>query len=173
MVRNTVNLLNNFTKISGLKVNYNKSELAPLGRSRMEIYTHNFSPGMRITIPTNGKYEDLIKLNYDEKKVKIKNIIQSWNKRSLTLFGKVTIIKSLIVPQLTYLLSVLPNPGQNYLKDIDSLIFNFLWDNKPPKIKREVILQKANQGGLNITDIYFSGSKSCWIVHFKALGRIL
>jgi hypothetical protein len=63
-----------------------------------------------ITIPTNGKYEDLIKLNYDEKKVKIKNIIQSWSKRSLTLFGKVTIIKSLIVPQLTYLLSVLPNP---------------------------------------------------------------
>jgi hypothetical protein len=63
----------------------------------------------------------------------------------LTLFGKVTIIKSLIVPQLTYLLSVLPNPGQNYLKDIDSLIFNFLWDNKPPKIKREVVLQKANQ----------------------------
>jgi hypothetical protein len=49
---------------------------------------------------------------------------------------------------------VLPNPGQNYLKDIDSLIFNFLWDNKPPKIKREIILQKANQGGLKITDIY-------------------
>jgi hypothetical protein len=72
-----------------------------------------FSPGMKITvdkmkilgitIPTNGKYEDLIKLTYDEKKVKIKNIIQSWSKRSLTLFGKVTIIKSLIVPQLTYL----------------------------------------------------------------------
>jgi hypothetical protein len=57
----------------------------------------------------------------------------------LTLFGKVTIIKSVIVPQLTYLLSVLPNPGQNYLKNIDSLIFNFLWDNKPPKIKREVM----------------------------------
>ena len=35
-VHNTVNLLNNFTKISGLKVNYNKSELAPLGRFRME-----------------------------------------------------------------------------------------------------------------------------------------
>ena len=84
-VCNTVNLLNNFTKISGLKGNYNKSELMPLGRSRMEIYTRNFSPGTKITvdkikilgitIPTNGKYEDLIKLNY-EKKVKIKNIIQ-------------------------------------------------------------------------------------------------
>jgi hypothetical protein len=122
-----------------------------------------------ITIPTNGKYEDLIKLNYDEKKVKIKNIIQSWSKRSLTLFGKVTIIKSLIVPQLTYLLSVLPNPGQNYLKDIDSLIFNFLWDNKPPKIKREVILQKANQGDLIITDIYIY-SKS---VKFQWIKKLL
>jgi hypothetical protein len=79
-----------------------------------------------ITIPTNGKYEDLIKLNYDEKKVEIKNIIQSWSKRTLTLFAKVTIIKSLIVPRLTYLLSVLPNPGQNYLKDIDNLTLSSL-----------------------------------------------
>jgi hypothetical protein len=48
----------------------------------MEIYTHNFSSGMKITvdkikilgitIPTNGKYEDLIKLYYDEKRGKIK-----------------------------------------------------------------------------------------------------
>ena len=105
-------------------------------------------------MPTNGKYEDLKQLSYYEKKVKIKNSIQSWSKRTLTLFGKVTIIKSLIVPQLTYLLSILPNRGHNYLKDIYSLIFNFLWDNKPSKIKREIILQKTNQGGLNITDIY-------------------
>jgi hypothetical protein len=102
----------------------------------MEIYTHNFSLGMKITvdkikilgitIPTNGKYEDLIKLNYDEKKVKIENIIQSWNKRSLTLFGKVAIIKSFIVSHLTYLLSVLPNPGQNYLNFIKSSYFPFV-----------------------------------------------
>jgi hypothetical protein len=56
----------------------------------------------------------MIKLNYDEKKVKIKNIIQSWSKRSLTLFGKVTIIKSLIVPQLTYLLSPSKSFQMNY-----------------------------------------------------------
>ena len=116
-------------------------------------------------------------------KVKIKNIIQLWSKRSLTLFGKVAIIKSLIVPQLTYLLSVLPTTGQNYLKDIDSLIFNFLWDNKPPKIKREVILQKTKTRRFKhhwyiyivpTSNLWnFSRSKSCWIVHLKALGGIL
>ena len=67
------------------------------------------------------------------------------------------------MPQLTYLLSVLPNRGHNYLKDIDSLIFNFLWDNKPSKIKREIILQKTNQGGLNITDIYIYLQQICEI----------
>jgi hypothetical protein len=52
-----------FSKISGLKVNLNKSELIPLGHSKIEIYAHNFSPGIKITtdkfkqlgiiIPTN------------------------------------------------------------------------------------------------------------------------
>ena len=49
-VRNTVKLLEIVSQISGLKVNYSKSELAPLGRSRMEIYTHNCSPGMKMTL---------------------------------------------------------------------------------------------------------------------------
>jgi hypothetical protein len=40
-IRNIVKLLDSYTEISGLKVNYNKSELAPLGKSRMEIYTHS------------------------------------------------------------------------------------------------------------------------------------
>jgi hypothetical protein len=57
------------------------------------------------------------------------------------------------------------------LKDIDSLIFNYLWDNKPPKIKREVILQKTNQGGLNITDIHvYTYSKS---VKFRWVKKLL
>jgi hypothetical protein len=51
--------------LSGLKVNLNKSELIPLAHSKVEIYTHNFLPGIEITtdkfkllgiiIPTNGK----------------------------------------------------------------------------------------------------------------------
>ena len=129
-VSNTVKLLYNFSQISGLKINYSKSELAPLVRSRIEIYTHNFLPGMKmtldkikvvgVTLPTNGKIEDLIKLNFEEKKQKIKDIVHSWSKRNLTLFGKVTIIKSLIIPQITYLLSILPNPEISYFKEIDS-----------------------------------------------------
>jgi hypothetical protein len=64
-VRNTIKLLDNFSQISGLKVNYSKSELAPLGRFRMEIYTHNFSTGTEMTldkIKVLGAFPNKVKL---------------------------------------------------------------------------------------------------------------
>ena len=79
-IKTSINILNEFSKKSGLKVNLNKSELIPLGHSKVEIYTHNFSPGIKITtdkfkllgiiIPTNGKQKDLIEENYYNKKKK-------------------------------------------------------------------------------------------------------
>ena len=71
IIRNVVKLLDSDTEIGGLKLNYkgnnkitelrtilqresqnsyNRSELAPLGKSKMEICTHSFSPGMTIIL---------------------------------------------------------------------------------------------------------------------------
>jgi hypothetical protein len=89
-IKTSINILNEFSKIKGLKVNLNKSELIPLGHSKVEMYTHSFSPGIEITtdkfkllgiiIPTNGKQKDLlIEDNYYNKK-KILEIIKTWPK---------------------------------------------------------------------------------------------
>jgi hypothetical protein len=120
-----------------------------------------------VTLPTNGKIEDLIKLNFEGKK--IKDIVHSWSKISLTLFGKVTIIKSLIIPQITYLLSILPNSEISYFKEIDKVIFSFLWDNKPPKTVTYYDFTKDCIWGLNVPDIY-AYSKS---VKFHWLQKVL
>ena len=51
LIRNVVKLLDSDTAIGGLKLNYNRSELAPLGKSKMEeMCTHSFSPGMTIIL---------------------------------------------------------------------------------------------------------------------------
>ena len=50
-------------------------------------------------------------LNYNEKLEKVKEILRCWKYRRLTLLGKITVIKSLVVSQLVYLLSPL---GSNY-----------------------------------------------------------
>jgi hypothetical protein len=36
LIRNVVKLLNSDTAIGGIQLNYNRSELAPLGKSKME-----------------------------------------------------------------------------------------------------------------------------------------
>ena len=171
--------MNEFSKISGLKVNLNKSEL---GHSKVEIYTHNFLPGIKITtdkfkllgiiIPTNAKQKDLIEENYYNKKKKILEIIKSWQKRDLTLYGKLAIIKSLIIPQLTYALTILPSPGELFLNDIEKIILIFFWDDKPAKIKKTILFKEKTEGGLYMTNIkiYAKSVKFQWI--YKLIMKI-
>ena len=37
---------------------------------------------------------------------------------------------------------------------LDTIFFNFLWDNKPAKIKRSTIVAPFDQGGLAVIDVY-------------------
>ena len=56
---------------------------------------------------------------------KIQNIIKIWSSRQLTLFGKITVIKSFLESQLIYKLSVQPTPPCQLLKQLDQTLFNF------------------------------------------------
>ena len=51
------------------------------------------------------------------------------------------------------------------LKQIDKLLFAFLWNNKTPKIKRESIISNIEDGGLKMPDIYIihNSFKIGWI----------
>jgi len=49
-------------------------------------------------------------------------------------------VKNVIIPQITYLLSIISNPEISYFKEIDKVIFSFLWDNKPPQLSRTTVL---------------------------------
>ena len=65
--------------------------------------------------------------------------------------GKITLIKSLLVSQLIYILTPLPT-YTNALQMVNKLLFEFLWD-KGDKIKREHIIRDYEQGGLRMIDI--------------------
>ena len=44
-----------------------------------------------------------IKANYEEKLASVKNCLNCWELRRLSLIGKITVLKSLIVSQLVYI----------------------------------------------------------------------
>jgi hypothetical protein len=75
---------------------------------------------------------------------------QDNTQRNLTLLGKSVVIKSLLISQLTFLMSVLPSPPLKYLETINSVLFKFLWNAKPDKIKRNVLFNTKQNGGLGL-----------------------
>ena len=100
-------------------------------------------------------------MNYKDKLEKIKATLGCWKFRRLGLLGKVLILKSLITSQLVYILS----PIQSSPEEINTIFYNFLWNGKGDKIKRNVMINNYSQGGLKMIDIlsFNKSLKATWI----------
>ena len=48
--------------------------------------------------------------NFIEKLDSIKKLINIWSTRDLSIYGKVTVLKSLIIPKFVYIVPLLPTP---------------------------------------------------------------
>ena len=76
---------------------------------------------------TYNDTEHLQKKFYDKlKESYIRTQIRLWNCRGLSLFGKVIVIKSLLLPKMLYVFSVLTTP-EEFIKQFNTIIYNFLW----------------------------------------------
>ena len=94
---------------------------------------------------------------------KIKKLAENWSLRRLTLFGKVTVIKAFLGSQLAYVLTPL-RTCEKTLKEINDLLFKFLWDGKVDKIKRTVMINDYKDGGAKMLDIF--DFKATWITKY-------
>jgi hypothetical protein len=52
----------------------------------------------------------------------------------LTPLERIVVIKTLVVFKLTYLFINLPDPPPQFLKDLENLLFNFVWGGKKVKL---------------------------------------
>ena len=60
--------------------------------------------------------------DFYDKITKIKKQIHQWSWRGLSLFGKVSIIKSLLLPKLAYIFSIL-SPSSEFISLIQAIIY--------------------------------------------------
>ena len=171
----TIDILRKYESCSGVRVNFEKTEAVWIGGkigSNSIIRTSTplkwlKKPEFKILgIEYNLLEEDIIKHNYERKFENIKNLLNTWSWRSLTMFGKMTVIKSLAIPKLVHLLRALPNPDEQFFKKLDKIIFDFIWNGKPDKIKRSIMYNSIENGGANLTHMR-SFSKSLKIYWIK------
>ena len=151
-----------FEKVAGLKINLEKCEIIELGPMKLNSLKNyqelenikiNRGPFKTLGIWFSRNSKESINLNFEGRMQNIKTTLQIWRQRNLSWKGRVMIIKTLILSQVTHLLGMIFTPN-SFLEELDKLIFNFLWNNKPPRIKRETIIATVKDGGLRMPDIY-------------------
>ena len=104
------------------------------------------------------------KLNWEKKIMDMKNTFCCWEKRNLSILGKILIVKTLIIPKFTFLASATVVPI-SYIKEIESCCFNYIWKGKRDKVKRSTLIAQYEEGGLNMIDVecYFKSLKASWV----------
>jgi hypothetical protein len=63
------------------------------------------------------------------------------------------VIKSLVLPIITHLLTSLPDPSAAIIKEIDNLFFKFIWNNRRDKIKRDTTMRNYEDGGFKMINV--------------------
>ena len=62
-------------------------------------------------------------------------------------------IKTLALTRLIYLFVNLPDPPDDFLYELNTLLFQFLWDGKQSKIGRKIVCQSHEDGGLGMVAV--------------------
>ena len=120
-----------------------------LGKGIMKILGVYFSNYERA-----GKLEQ----NWVGKIDKIIRCIKSWEKRDLSIVGKIIVTKTFLLSQFIFVMQALLLP-LNILKNINTILFKFIWkkrlSNKKAfeKVWRDVLCDNYSEGGLNMINI--------------------
>ena len=175
-MRSAFNTLDLFARISGLKVNIDKTQAVWIGSEKGSLNTicneipvkwagvnaeENFK-ALGIVFSTN--VESMVNLNYENVMESIKKLIYDWSRRNLTVLGKITITKSLLLSKLTFLILTLPDPPEEFIKELSRLLYKFIWKGVD-RVTRNQMIQNYENGGLRMVDIqsYIYALKATWI----------
>ena len=168
-IDNAIKTIKTYSRVSGLELNMEKTEGIWLGNFKDSEEKYAKIKFTKKPVKSLGIYfghdkEQCYKLNWTERIEKLEKILDCWKKRHLTLFGKITVIKSLALHKLIYVASILPYDDL-IIKTVNNLIFKFLWDGKKDKIRRTIIINKIENGGLNMIDFecQMKALKAAWI----------
>ena len=170
---NLIHTLDNYSRISGLKLNESKCYALRIGKTKdtnvhfLEdkhfTWTSEKAKALGITFHTDKS--QFITENLSKKIDDFKSTLKRWQHRKLTLMGKITVIKSFALPKLLYPLGLLPNPTHDTKNLINNAMFDFLWNSKPDKISRTQIKKQLSEGGLKMIDLdsFINALKGSWV----------
>lgn len=155
-----LNVFELYGESTGAKINIEKSEILCIGNSTLsneDLARLKFRECddvvkiLGVYLGTN-KSKCAFK-NWKDKVSKIKSLLGFWSKRELTIQGRCTVINSLVMSKLWYVLSVFSIPD-DIRNEIQKACVKFLWHNGANLVSYQTIIGLKSNGGLKLPDIH-------------------
>jgi hypothetical protein len=172
--KRALEIIEDFGRCSGLKLNRSKTEIMQIGREDVDILS-----GLGISRVGKMKITGVV-LGWDRKEVeednfkpaldKLSRVLNMWKGRNLSVLGRVMAVKAQAISLFQFLGSIIAVPEKIIIK-INKLIYGFVWKGSD-RITRTEAAKPLDKGGIglhNIKDIMRS-SRIQWIkkaVKFK------
>ena len=126
-LRNSLEILDNFFRLGGLKISVSKTKAIWFGGSCNNM--NKLCPDLKLDWDKSFRllgidfYNDLsdMECNFDRKINEIRSLFNCWLNRTLTIYGKITVVKTLALSKLSHPVLVLPDLSRQKLKVIENL----------------------------------------------------
>ena len=134
---------------SGLKINKSKTYVNIFGINTpeppyiKELHLNYCKDFTLLGIKFDSTLSSMI-WNYDEGIRKLETVVNDWKHKYLTIFGKITVVKTFMLSVLSHVATVLPTPGKKYCKKIETIITNFIRGEHTPHTENEAVKLKAS-----------------------------
>jgi exonuclease III len=161
------NILTEFEAISGLKCNYEKTNVLcfQAGNNNDDIIAEaGFTKVEELTLLGFRFNSEGVMVNESFQKVlqNIGSIITQWDRFNLSISGRIGIYKSLLLSQVSYIGSIC-TPSQVTLNTIQEVMDNFVC--KKIKISKDRKYIPPTEGGLGLVNIknFITGLQTVWV----------
>ena len=156
----TLNTLSGIEKNTGLRISYDKTTIYRIGsiaNTSAKLYTARKIKWSNERINTLGVEigieNNIGDINISAVIAKMRGVAGMWYYRSMTLYGKVIIINSLLASLFVYRMQVVTCISDSNVKKVEEVILDFLWKGSRPKIPLGTLMKNKEDGGLGLVDI--------------------